>query len=152
MYKYLVLLSADVLSSWPLPLLCYRPKAWLKTFISNILSTRASPSDVWLQWLMRMAQTPLPIPPAAASYILPRAYVSALTLICGLKVRLAAIAAAVAVAARSTGLLAPQAVAFVHMLAYGIWMGTNVWTTFFAGITMFKNLPRQTFGRLQVRF
>lgn len=57
-----------------------------------------------------------------------------------------------AVAARSTGLLAPQAVAFVHLLAYGLWMGTNVWTTFFAGITMFKNLPRQTFGRLQVRF
>lgn len=37
----------------------------------------------------------------------------------------------------------------LHTTAYGIWLGTNVWTTFVAGLTMFKNLPRQQFGTLQ---
>ena len=27
--------------------------------------------------------------------------------------------------------------------------GTNVWNTFFVGLTMFKNMPRQTFGKVQ---
>lgn len=69
-----------------------------------------------------------------------------------LQVRLLAIAGAVAIASRGTALLKPQSVAFVHLIAFGLWLGSNAWTTFFAGITMFKNLPRQTFGRLQVRF
>jgi len=37
----------------------------------------------------------------------------------------------------------------LHLFAYGTWLGTNVWTTFVAGLTMFKNLPRQEFGKLQ---
>lgn len=47
-----------------------------------------------------------------------------------------------------------QAVPFVRMLhlaAFGTWFGAQVWTTFFAGLTMFKNLPRQTFGKLQAK-
>ncbi|CAE8731544.1 unnamed protein product [Polarella glacialis] len=42
-------------------------------------------------------------------------------------------------------------VAMLHLSAFGIWLGTNVWTTFIAGITMFKNLPRQQFGSLQAK-
>lgn len=38
-----------------------------------------------------------------------------------------------------------------HVAAAGTWLGVNIWTTFFAGITMFKNLPRQTFGKLQAK-
>ncbi|CAM9945655.1 unnamed protein product, partial [Phaeothamnion confervicola] len=38
---------------------------------------------------------------------------------------------------------------FLHVLAFAVWIGSSFWTTFFAGITMFRNLPRQTFGRLQ---
>merc|ERR1719382_236435 len=50
------------------------------------------------------------------------------------------------------GALAGQILPFapmLHLSAYGVWLGTNVWTTFIAGITMFKQLPRQTFGKLQ---
>ncbi len=39
---------------------------------------------------------------------------------------------------------------FAHILAYAAWMGSTVWTTFVAGITMMRNLPRQQFGKLQV--
>lgn len=39
----------------------------------------------------------------------------------------------------------------LHLAAAGTWLGVNVWTTFFAGITMFKNLPRQMFGKLQAK-
>lgn len=46
------------------------------------------------------------------------------------------------------GRFAPFA-AMLHLSAYSIWLGTNVWTTFVAGITMFKSLPRQQFGKLQ---
>ncbi|KAL4459187.1 hypothetical protein ABPG75_014052 [Micractinium tetrahymenae] len=64
-------------------------------------------------------------------------------------VRLLAATAVVAAAARGTAYLPATGVAFVHLLAYGSWLGSIVWTTFVAGITMFRNLPRQTFGRLQ---
>lgn len=47
----------------------------------------------------------------------------------------------------STSNLASQ---FAHILAYAAWMGSTVWTTFVAGITMMRNLPRQQFGKLQV--
>lgn len=66
-------------------------------------------------------------------------------------VRAAAAAALVAALARSTGALPARAAAFAHVLCYGAWLGTIVWTTFVAGIVMFKNLPRQTFGRLQAK-
>lgn len=39
----------------------------------------------------------------------------------------------------------------LHLCSYGIWLGANVWTTFVAGITMYKNLPKQTFGKLQAK-
>jgi len=42
-----------------------------------------------------------------------------------------------------------KAAAAVHVLAYGTWFGSVVYTTFIGGITMFQNLPRQTFGKLQ---
>jgi Domain of unknown function (DUF4149) len=66
-------------------------------------------------------------------------------------VRIAALIAATALAARGS-LLVPGALpTFVHLLSFGIWLGSTVYTTFFAGIIMFKNLPRQTFGKVQVR-
>jgi hypothetical protein len=64
-------------------------------------------------------------------------------------VRLLAITAVVAAAARSTGFLPATGLAFVHVLAYGTWLGTLAWTSFVFGIVAFRNLPRQTFGRLQ---
>ncbi len=65
--------------------------------------------------------------------------------------RLGLLTAAVALAARTTEFVPVNVAAFIHVIAWGLWLGSNVWTTFVAGITMFKNLPRQTFGRLQVR-
>jgi hypothetical protein len=64
-------------------------------------------------------------------------------------VRFAALAAVVAAAARSTAFLPSAALGFVHVLAYGTWFGTLAWTSFVFGIVAFRNLPRQTFGRLQ---
>ena len=46
-------------------------------------------------------------------------------------------------------MLAPKAAATLHLLSFGTWFGTVMHTTFVAGITMFKNLPRRTFGKLQ---
>jgi hypothetical protein len=48
-------------------------------------------------------------------------------------------------------LLSGQASASVHVLSFGTWFGTVAYTTFIAGITMFKNLPRKTFGKLQAK-
>lgn len=45
--------------------------------------------------------------------------------------------------------LPPRAAATVHLLSFATWFGTVVYTTFVAGITMFKNLPRRVFGKLQ---
>jgi Domain of unknown function (DUF4149) len=66
-------------------------------------------------------------------------------------VRTAALTAAVLLAARSTELWSVAAVKFAHLLAFGLLFGVNVWTTFVAGITMFRALPRQVFGKVQVR-
>jgi hypothetical protein len=63
--------------------------------------------------------------------------------------RVAAVAATVAAASRGTSYLPATGAAFVHLLAYSTWLGAIVWTTFVAGIVMFKNLPRQMFGRVQ---
>lgn len=46
-------------------------------------------------------------------------------------------------------IVSPKAAATLHLLAFATWFGTVVYTTFIAGITMFKNLPRRTFGTLQ---
>eukprot|EP00584_Thalassiosira_punctigera_P002997 CAMPEP_0172535322 /NCGR_PEP_ID=MMETSP1067-20121228/7387_1 /TAXON_ID=265564 ORGANISM="Thalassiosira punctigera, Strain Tpunct2005C2" /NCGR_SAMPLE_ID=MMETSP1067 /ASSEMBLY_ACC=CAM_ASM_000444 /LENGTH=291 /DNA_ID=CAMNT_0013320251 /DNA_START=45 /DNA_END=920 /DNA_ORIENTATION=- len=45
--------------------------------------------------------------------------------------------------------LPPNAAATAHLLSFAVWFGTVVYTTFVAGITMFKNLPRRVFGTLQ---
>ena len=39
-------------------------------------------------------------------------------------------------------LLSPKAAATVHLLSFSTWFGSVVYTTFVAGITMFRNLPR----------
>jgi hypothetical protein len=39
--------------------------------------------------------------------------------------------------------------ATLHLASFGVYFGTNWYTTFVLGITMFNNLPRKTFGRLQ---
>jgi hypothetical protein len=59
------------------------------------------------------------------------------------------VTAAVAATAASTTVMPLQAATFVHLVAYGIFLGSNVWNTFFVGLTMFKNMPRQTFGKVQ---
>ena len=48
-------------------------------------------------------------------------------------------------------ILSSQALATVHLLSFATWFGSVAYTTFVAGITMFKNLPRQTFGKLQAK-
>ena len=47
--------------------------------------------------------------------------------------------------------LPTQAGALLHLLSFATWFGTMVYTTFIFGITAFKNLPRQTFGKLQAK-
>ncbi len=42
-----------------------------------------------------------------------------------------------------------RAGAVLHLFSFGTWFGTVFYTTFIAGLTMFQNLPRQTFGKLQ---
>jgi len=48
-------------------------------------------------------------------------------------------------------MVSAQAAATIHVLSFATWFGTVAYTTFVAGITMFKNLPRQTFGKLQAK-
>lgn len=50
---------------------------------------------------------------------------------------------------RASSFLSTKAGATIHLLSFATYFGTVVYTTFVAGITMYKNLPRQTFGRLQ---
>lgn len=48
------------------------------------------------------------------------------------------------------GLFVPAALLkLIHLTAFATWFGSTIWTTFVGGIMMFKNLPRQTFGKLQ---
>lgn len=54
-------------------------------------------------------------------------------ILCDLQVRLAWVSAAVVLAARSTEFLPTQAAAFLHVAAWGLWLGSNIWTTFIAG-------------------
>jgi hypothetical protein len=55
----------------------------------------------------------------------------------------------VGVAQEQSPVVAVRAGAAIHLLAFGIWFGTIFYTTFILGLTMFKHLPRQTFGKLQ---
>jgi hypothetical protein len=65
--------------------------------------------------------------------------------------RSAAILGALALASQSPVQPSAAVSAYVHVLAFGTWFGTVAYTTFVAGITMFKNLPRKTFGKLQAK-
>lgn len=47
--------------------------------------------------------------------------------------------------------LSAQSLAALHLFSYSTWFGTMVYTTFILGITVFKNLPRKTFGNLQAK-
>lgn len=55
----------------------------------------------------------------------------------------------IAALAAGTRQLGVRAAAFAHLSSFAVLLGSMTYTTFFAGITMYKNLPRQTFGRLQ---
>jgi hypothetical protein len=39
----------------------------------------------------------------------------------------------------------------IHLFSFATWFGTVFYTTFIFGLTAFKNLPRQTFGKLQAK-
>eukprot|EP00163_Fabomonas_tropica_P020480 TRINITY_DN3622_c0_g1_i1.p1 TRINITY_DN3622_c0_g1~~TRINITY_DN3622_c0_g1_i1.p1 ORF type:complete len:195 (-),score=48.56 TRINITY_DN3622_c0_g1_i1:162-746(-) len=45
--------------------------------------------------------------------------------------------------------LSPSLPQIAHLVALGWLFGMMMWTTFFAGLIMFKNLPRHTFGLVQ---
>ena len=65
-------------------------------------------------------------------------------------VRVASIVAITALSAKAGGvLLSTKLLAFAHMMAFGMWFGTLGWTSTVFGIVAFRNLPRQTFGKLQ---
>ncbi|CAI5521938.1 unnamed protein product [Closterium sp. Naga37s-1] len=54
----------------------------------------------------------------------------------------------------SAPFLSPTAFAalrFVHVLCCSVALGASVWVTFFAGVIMFRHLPRHTFGSIQGR-
>lgn len=53
------------------------------------------------------------------------------------------------VSSSSSLVLSSKMGATVHVLSFATWFGTNFYTTFVLGITMFNNLPRKTFGTLQ---
>ena len=66
-------------------------------------------------------------------------------------VRAALICGVVAAASKGAVLLPGNVATYIHLLSYGVVLGAQVYTTFFAGITMFRNLPRQMFGKVQSR-
>lgn len=66
-------------------------------------------------------------------------------------VRLLVVTAVVLAAARGTGYLPGRGAAAVHLLAYATWLGSTTWVTFIGGITMFKSMPRQMFGKVQAK-
>ncbi len=67
-----------------------------------------------------------------------------------LSVRILAVLAGVGFAMKSSGVVVPKlAATYVHLMMYGAGFGSLMYTTFVLGLVMFKNLPRQTFGRLQ---
>mmetsp|Transcript_8895 Transcript_8895/g.30980 ORF Transcript_8895/g.30980 Transcript_8895/m.30980 type:complete len:254 (-) Transcript_8895:892-1653(-) len=60
-----------------------------------------------------------------------------------------AVAAAMVFAAAKSGAAGPQCSYMVHITCLATWFGTMAYTTFVAGLAMFKNLPRQTFRDVQ---
>ncbi|KXZ48274.1 hypothetical protein GPECTOR_29g51 [Gonium pectorale] len=66
-------------------------------------------------------------------------------------VRALSVLGAVAAVSATSAVLPSAFGAFLHVTAYAVLLGAQLWNTFFVGITMFKNLPRQTFGKLQAK-
>ncbi|KAI8468559.1 MAG: hypothetical protein J3K34DRAFT_426860 [Monoraphidium minutum] len=66
-------------------------------------------------------------------------------------IRALTVAAAVAAISGGTTMVSPQGAAFVHVIAYGALLGTILFNTFVVGLTMFSNMPRQMFGRVQAK-
>lgn len=64
-------------------------------------------------------------------------------------VRVGAVLAGVSAFAGSTAYMPGTLVTYIHLMAFAVFFGTNFWNSFFVGITMFKNMPRQMFGRVQ---
>ena len=65
--------------------------------------------------------------------------------------RAAALLTALALAGGSSVLVSAKLGAFVHLLAYSAWTGSMLYVTFIAGLTMFKNMERRAFGKLQAK-
>lgn len=65
--------------------------------------------------------------------------------------RAAALLGAGLLAQTQSQLLSSKSLAVLHVLSFGTWFGSVVYTTFIAGITMFQHLPKKTFGRLQAK-
>lgn len=66
-------------------------------------------------------------------------------------VRLAAVAGVVGLAARGTGYLPERWAVYTHLMSYSINLGMIFWVTFIAGLVMFKNMTRQSFGKVQAK-
>jgi hypothetical protein len=58
---------------------------------------------------------------------------------------------AIALAGYSVTPVSPGGAALVHILSFSTWFGSMAYTTFVLGITMFKELQRKVFGKLQAR-
>jgi hypothetical protein len=52
-------------------------------------------------------------------------------------------------AANPLAALSAKAAKTIHFLAYGTWLGSAFYVTCFARFVLWKNLPRQTFGKMQ---
>lgn len=65
--------------------------------------------------------------------------------------RAMALALAVVAAARSSVLIPGNLSKFTHIAAFGLWFGASVWVSFIGSLTMFKNMKRQDFGRIQAK-
>ncbi|GAX85780.1 hypothetical protein CEUSTIGMA_g13195.t1 [Chlamydomonas eustigma] len=63
----------------------------------------------------------------------------------------AATVGTVGLVAGSTAFVPANIAAFMHICVFGTWLGANIWNSFFVGITMFKNMPRQMFGKVQAK-
>ncbi|GMH37482.1 hypothetical protein BSKO_05355 [Bryopsis sp. KO-2023] len=66
-------------------------------------------------------------------------------------VRSLALAVVILAAGRSTTLLSQKWAIFTHVIAFGAWFGASLWVSLIGGLTMFKNMPRQMFGRVQAK-
>ena len=64
-------------------------------------------------------------------------------------IRFLAVAASLAAVSQGNAFLPAKSLSFLHLCVWASWFGTIFYTTFVAGIAMFKQLPRQTFRDVQ---